>query len=122
MKQAGALAAAGAVPALGQPRPEGQRRPNILFLFPDQHRPDWVQGSPGIPVPTPNLSRLAALGTRFDRTLAASPVCAPSRACLASGREYDRCGVVGNGKSYPLDQSTFFRQLRDSGYHTMTCG
>ena len=49
-------------------------------------------------------------------------MCAPSRACLASGREYDRCGVPGNGKSYPLDQSTFYRSLRDSGYHTMTCG
>ncbi len=93
MKQAGALAAAGAMPALGQARAPGARRPNILFLFPDQHRPDWVQGTPGIPIPTPNLSRLAARATRFDRTLAASPVCAPSRACLASGREYDRCGV-----------------------------
>jgi arylsulfatase A-like enzyme len=122
MMKAGALAAAGAVPVLGQAPSSGARRPNILFLFPDQHRPDWVQGTPGIPVPTPNLSRLAARATRFDNTLAASPVCAPSRACLASGREYDRCGVAGNGKSYPLDQATFYRSLRDSGYHTMTCG
>jgi choline-sulfatase len=127
MKQAGALAAAGlarpgAMPAFAQPGANAARRPNLLFLFPDQHRPDWVQGTPGIPIPTPNLSRLAALGTRFDRTLAASPVCAPSRACLASGREYDRCNVPGNGKSYPLEQTTFYARLRDGGYHTMTCG
>jgi arylsulfatase A-like enzyme len=122
MKQAGALAAASAMPALAQRGAGAQRRPNLLFLFPDQHRPDWVEGTPGIPVPTPSLSRLAALGTRFDRTLAASPVCAPSRACLASGREYDRCGVPGNGTSYPLEQTTFYAKLRDSGYHTMVCG
>jgi choline-sulfatase len=125
LKQAGALAAAGTMPALGPARTTTGKRPNVLFLFPDQHRPDWVQGSPGIPIPTPNLSRLAARATRFDRTLAASPVCGPSRACLASGREYDRCGVKSgraNGDSYPLHQTTFYRRLRDSGYHTMACG
>jgi arylsulfatase A-like enzyme len=122
IKQAGAVAAAGAMPALAQRGAGTQRRPNILFLFPDQHRPDWVQGTPGIPIPTPNLSRLASRAIRFDRTLAASPVCAPSRACLASGREYDRCGVINNGDDYPRQQYTFYRALRDSGYHTMTCG
>ena len=121
MKQAGALAAAGAIPAVGRAQ-SPVRRPNILFLFPDQHRPDWVQGTPGIPIPTPNLSRLAASATRFDRTLAASPVCAPSRACLASGREYDRCGVSSNDENYPGGQTTFYQRLRDSGYHTMACG
>ena len=125
LKQAGALAAAHTMPALGPTRSTTGKRPNVLFLFPDQHRPDWVQGSPGIPIPTPNLSRLAARATRFDRTLAASPVCGPSRACLASGREYYRCGVKSgraNGDSYPLQQTTFYRRLRDSGYHTMACG
>jgi arylsulfatase A-like enzyme len=94
----------------------------VLFLFPDQHRPDWVQGSPRIPIPTPNLKRLAERGTTFGHTLASSPVCAPSRACLASGREYERCGVSGNGQSYPLGQTTYYERLRDSGYHTMACG
>jgi choline-sulfatase len=124
LKQAGALAAIGSLPAAAAARrqPGPGRPPNVLFLFPDQHRPDWIQGSPAIPVPTPNLLRLAARGTTFERTLTASPVCAPSRACLASGREYDRCGVRNNGEAYPLDQTTYYERLRDSGYHTMACG
>ncbi|HUP24950.1 MAG TPA: sulfatase-like hydrolase/transferase [Thermoanaerobaculia bacterium] len=122
LKQAGAVAVAGAVPALGQTGGEAVRRPNVLFLFPDQHRPDWIEGTAGVPVPTPNLRRLQELGVTFERTLCASPVCAPSRACLASGREYERCGVRGPGNNYPRQQTTVFRRLRDGGYHTMACG
>jgi len=51
-----------------------------------------------------------------------SPLCAPSRACLASGREYEKCGVANNGQDYPLDQPSFYGLLRTAGYHTMACG
>ena len=97
-------------------------RPNILFMFPDQHRYDWLGTTPGIPVRTPNLDALGQRGVRFERAVCPSPVCAPSRACLASGMEYDRCGVPSNGTDYPLDQETFYTLLRDSGYHVAGCG
>lgn len=35
-------------------------------------------------------------GTLFANAFVAAPVCAPSRSCLASGREYDRAGVACN--------------------------
>src|SRR5581483_7732684 len=70
-----------------------ERRPNILFVFPDQLRYDWTGLNTKLPLRTPNLNRLAAGGTTFTRNVVASPLCAPSRACLASGREYDRCGT-----------------------------
>ena len=99
-------------------------RPNLLFFFPDQQRPDWLglDGRGLAALRTPNIDRLALDGVNFTRALVPSPVCGPSRACLASGREYDRCGVPGNGTDYPLDQQTFYGQLRDSGYHTMAVG
>ncbi|MFN7919029.1 MAG: sulfatase-like hydrolase/transferase [Bryobacteraceae bacterium] len=97
------------------------RRPNILLLFPDQLRGDWI-GNPAIPVRTPNLDALGRRGMRFTRAVVGSPVCAPSRACLASGREYDGCGVINNAYDYPTGQSTYYRILRDHGYHTMACG
>jgi arylsulfatase A-like enzyme len=39
-----------------------------------------------------------------------------------SGKEYARCRVPSNREDYPLDQPTFTRMLRDSGYHVMGCG
>jgi len=102
--------------AVGQPT-----RPNILFLFPDQLRHDFVEPAP-IPVRTPHLKRLAAEGVRFTNAVTPAPLCAPARACLASGMEYDRCGVPSNGENYPLDRPTFYQLLRSSGYHVMGCG
>lgn len=97
-------------------------RPNILLFFPDQHRPDWIGAGSSIPVHTPVLDRLAERGVRYSNAVCPSPVCAPSRACLASGMEYDRCGVLSNGVNYPLDRMSLYRTLRESGYHVMGCG
>jgi choline-sulfatase len=99
-----------------------KRQPNFLFLFPDQWRPDWTPGNASVPAHLPNLTALAARGVQCERVLCASPLCAPSRACLATGRNYDRCGVVNNGNDFPLTQPTFYQALRKAGYHTMACG
>src|SRR4051812_42278223 len=83
------VAAAGAVAAgysgtrtsaLADPATDGQtppRRPNFLFIVPDQHRHDWL-GCAAAPVRTPNIDALAAQGTRFTRAVCAAPVCGPS--------------------------------------------
>lgn len=97
-------------------------RPNFLFLFPDQWRHDWTGFTKGLDVRLPYLERLAARGVRFENAIVASPVCAPSRACLASGKEYDRCGVPSNGYDYPIAQTTYYQRLRDAGYHVLGCG
>lgn len=96
--------------------------PNFLFLLPDQWRPDWMPGDPTIPVHLPHIAALAARGVRFDRVLCASPLCAPSRACLATGREYKSCGVASNKNDFPLDRPTYYQRLRSAGYHVMACG
>lgn len=65
------------------------------------------------------------MGTRFLSAFVPSPVCAPSRACLASGRAYDDAGVPSNfANDYPaFAQPTFYAKLRDDfGYWTMTTG
>jgi arylsulfatase A-like enzyme len=95
-------------------------RPNFLFLFPDQHRPDWLGSNPDLPLRTPNLDRLARRGVRFRNAYCDSPLCAPSRAALASGRCYDRCRVPNNHTDYPLDLPTYYQALRDAGYRV--CG
>ncbi len=96
--------------------------PNILFLFPDQLRHDWTGANPALSLRTPYLDALNARGTRFTNAICPSPLCAPCRAILASGREYPRSPVQGNGDNVPLDEPTLYARLRDAGYHTMACG
>ena len=102
--------------------------PNILFFFSDQHRFDWLGSNPDIPVRTPNIDRLSRLGVQFENAICPAPLCAPSRACLASGMAFDRCGVPNNYTNYPVDgwprpQPTYYERLRDeANYHVMGCG
>jgi arylsulfatase len=98
------------------------RPPNILFFFPDQQRRDWTGLNPDLPLRTPHVNALAEGGTRFTTAWCSSAVCAPSRACVASGRRYDRCGVPGNAHNYPHDQPTYYQHLRDAGYRVAGVG
>ncbi|MBA7636015.1 Arylsulfatase [subsurface metagenome] len=101
---------------------DGVWRPNILFFYPDQHRFDWTSSNPELPDITPNLRQLAKQGVHFTNAFSPSPVCAPSRACLASGKTYANCGVASNGNPYPLHQTTFYSLLRNAGYRVLGCG
>ena len=121
-KSAAATCAISAAPSLVKAA-NTTRGPNILFFLPDQHRFDWLGTMQHVPVPTPNLDSLGARGVRFSRAVCPSPVCAPSRACLASGKQYDRNGGVwGNGNNYPVRQTTYYTLLRDAGYRVLGCG
>ena len=99
-----------------------QRPPNVLFFFPDQHRPDWLGINPELPLRTPNLDWLGRKGTRFTQAFCNSPLCAPSRACIAAGVSYGHCSVVNNNQNYPVAQPTYYRALRDAGYRVAGVG
>jgi len=81
--------------------------PNILFLLPDQHRPDWLGCNPELPLRTPNLNRLCAEGIRFTNAFTPSPLCASARASLASGMDYAHCRVPSTVENYPPDLPTY---------------
>ena len=98
------------------------RRPNILFFFPDQQRFDWTTLNTGLPLRTPNLEALRGRGIQFTNAFVGSPLCAPSRACLAAGAEYDDCGVASNAVDFPAERTTYYGLLRESGYHVIGCG
>ena len=98
------------------------KSPNLLFFFPDQHRPDWLGFAGSAPVRTPNIDRLASGGVTMTNAFCTSPLCAPSRASVASGKHYGRCGVPGNHDDYPLAQPTYYQALRDAGYRVAGVG
>lgn len=89
-------------------------RPNLLLFFTDQQRHDFIGPSPDVPVRTPNLDRLAERGVRFENAVTPSPGCGPARACLASGMEYEHCGLSLNDDTPSFDPTTtHYARLRD---------
>jgi arylsulfatase A-like enzyme len=97
-------------------------QPNIIFFFPDQHRPDWLSGNPNLSLRTPNINRLKSQGVMFTRAYTPSPLCAPARACLASGKAYNECPAPNNDYDYPLDIPTYYQALRRTGYRVVGVG
>ena len=106
-------------------------KPNFLFFFPDQHRGDWmpyskdifkIMGMEELPLRMSNLKKMMEKGITFTNAISSSPLCAPARACLASGLRYHRCRVKGNYENYPIDQKTYYSVLRENGYSVGSVG
>jgi choline-sulfatase len=98
------------------------KKPNILFIFTDQHRGDTL-GSVGHPViKTPNLDKLADEGVVFRRCYTNSPLCVPARSSLASGLYVNQHGAWDN--DFPADRNgpSHVRNIRDAGYLTALIG
>jgi arylsulfatase A-like enzyme len=95
-----------------------ERAPNIVFVMADQ-LPAAQVGCYGSGVDsTPTLDRLAAEGLRFDRCYATSPICAPNRATLLTGRSPAIHGLVENCQALPNDTPTYAHLLQRRGYRT----
>jgi arylsulfatase A len=72
---------------------------------------------------TPSVDRLAAEGARFEAMYVPSPVCAPSRAALLTGRYAARNGVTwNNGTTMHRSEITIAQLLKDRGYATGLVG
>ena len=61
----------------------GRRRPNLLFIWTDEQRPDTLGAYGNRHIRTPHLDRLAAQGVVFEQAYCTQPVCSPSRASVA---------------------------------------
>lgn len=94
-------------------------RPNILICIAD----DWSHGHAGCYgckwVATPAFDRIARQGVLFQRAYTPNAKCAPSRACLLTGRNSwqlkEACNHVCN---FPPEFRSFIEVLGENGYTT----
>lgn len=102
-------------------------RPNVLLIAVDDMN-DWVgclQGHPD--ARSPNIDRLASLGTLFTNAHCQAPICNPSRASIMYGVRPSTSGVYQNSPkpwTVPIlkNRITLGRHFGENGYETCTTG
>ena len=108
----------------GKPLSGKGKKPNILFIAVDDLRTSLGCYGDEVAV-TPNIDRLAAGGTQFNRAYCQVAVCNPSRASLMTGLRPDTLGVwtlpIHFREAKP-DAVTLPQWLRRSGYTAVSHG
>ncbi|WP_291923496.1 arylsulfatase [Chitinophaga sp.] len=131
------LAALTAMNSVAQQQKKTTKRqpPNIIFIYAD----DLGYGETGPygqqKIKTPNLDRLSAEGIHFNQFYTSTPVCAPARCMLLTGRHGGHSYIRGNyemggfadsleGGQMPLPEGTITvgKMLQQAGYTTAAIG
>lgn len=105
-----------------------QPRPNIVFMFADDHAAHALSAYRahlryGAALPqTPNLDRIAASGMLFVNSFVTNSICAPSRAAVLTGQYGHLNGVMTNQEPLHPSSVTFPRLLHAAGYQTALFG
>lgn len=94
------------------------KRPNLVFVFADQLRHDWLGYAGDMKAVTPNLDRLADEGVNFSNAVVVTPVCAAMRASLLTGKYTSSTGMVVNELRINPNQRSIAHVLSDNGYQT----
>ncbi|MDX0422975.1 sulfatase-like hydrolase/transferase [Sinorhizobium medicae] len=97
-------------------------KPNVLFIFSDQHA-QKVAGCYGDDVVrTPNIDRLAQEGVRFDNAYCPSPICTPSRMSMLTARWPHRQECWTNDDMLRSDVPTWLHRAGEAGYRPALIG
>jgi arylsulfatase A-like enzyme len=98
------------------------KKPNILFIFSDDHSHKTIGAYGSKLNQTPNIDRIADKGIVFDNSFCANSICQPSRACVLTGKHSHKNGLLYNGSKWDGTQKTLPRLLGDAGYKTALIG
>lgn len=104
---------------------DGRPRPNIVFIFSDDHAPHAIGAYNGwlkSVDPTPNIDRLASEGMLFENSFCTNSLCGPSRAVILTGKHSHINGFTSNSRRFDGDQQTFPKLLQKGGYQTALFG
>ena len=121
-----AAAAAGsvAVPALigGVSASARLEKPNLLFLWTDEQRPDTMAVYGNSRIHAPNLNKLAGQSLVFRNAYVTQPVCTPNRSAVMTGQWPHASGCTSNNIPLPADVPCIPEILDDSDYRTAYMG
>jgi len=97
-------------------------RPNILFIFTDDHAAHAMSCYGSRINTTPNLDRIANDGMLFTNCFCTNGICGPSRAVIQTGKHSHVNGFMTNGNRFDGSQQTFPKILQKAGYQTAVVG
>ncbi|MGC6564073.1 MAG: sulfatase [Akkermansiaceae bacterium] len=97
-------------------------RPNIVFIFTDDHCEQALSAYDPSRMTTPHMDRLAKEGMLFDRCYVTNAICGPSRAVIMTGKYSHLNGFMTNGNTFDGFQQTFPKLLQKAGYQTAVLG
>jgi arylsulfatase A-like enzyme/lysophospholipase L1-like esterase len=98
------------------------QRPNILFIFSDDHALQAI-GAYGSKInQTPQLDRLAESGAVFLNSFCGNSICGPSRASILTGKHSHQNGFLRNGDRFDGSQPVFPKFMQQAGYQTALIG
>ncbi|MDF1513268.1 MAG: sulfatase-like hydrolase/transferase [Anaerolineae bacterium] len=95
--------------------------PNILLITSDQHHWQAI-GYQNPQVKTPNLDRLAEMGTIFTRAYCPNPTCTPTRASIITGQYPSQHGAYSLGTKLSESVHTVGEDFTKAGYRTALIG
>ncbi len=103
-------------------RSEPPTRPNIVFIFTDDHGVQAISAYGSRINETPNIDRLAHEGMIFRNAFVTNAICAPSRAVILTGKYSHVNGQLTNEETFDGSQQTFPKLLQRAGYETAIFG
>ena len=94
--------------------------PNIVYIMSDELAYFELGHMGNAKIHTPNIDQFAKEGLRFTNALAGSPVCAPLRCTLMTGKHAGHASVRANDGGTPLraEELTIASLLKEKGYAT----
>jgi choline-sulfatase len=96
--------------------------PNVLLVMADQLAAAHLPAYGNAVVQAPRLTALAREGVVFENAYCASPLCAPSRFALLTGRRPSAIAAYDNAAELPAGTPTIAHVLRAAGYETTLAG
>ncbi|MGB0767417.1 MAG: sulfatase family protein [Phycisphaeraceae bacterium] len=97
-------------------------RPNILFIFTDDHASQSISAYGSRINQTPHIDRIANEGAIFLNSFCANSICGPSRASILTGLHAHANGFKDNTSRFDSSQQTFPKLLQKAGYNTAMIG
>ncbi|MEO0474851.1 MAG: sulfatase [Planctomycetota bacterium] len=99
-----------------------QSRPNIIFIFTDDHAVQSIGAYGSVINETPHIDRIANEGAIFLNSFCGNSICGPSRASILTGLHSHANGFKDNTSRFNSGQQTFPKLLQKAGYNTAMIG